>query len=317
MWAGEHETDLGVAAADALIAADRHSGMRTLPAFFTIHSTGPAAPGVRDELRTAGVPLLHGLRPALMAIWGAWSWQRWRQRTPLPAAGPPPPIDLPDRPVVLSERQSRDVLAGYGIPLVPCVPAQTEGDAADAAERLGYPVVVKADIEGVAHKAAAGLVVLGVVGEDAVRAAFRHVTARASDLAGAPVGALVQSTAAGVELICGMRRDPVFGPVIVLGVGGTLTEVVRAVATRPCPPSVEDLEEMFDECAVGRLIDAAGAGRAPVADVLAALARIALDQPRVLEIDVNPLFAAREGVAAADALVVVGDGELPRGKDGG
>src|SRR5207237_3911750 len=70
-------------------------------------------------------------------------------------------------------------------------------------------------------------------------------------------GALVQATARGVELLCGVRRDPLFGPVVLVGLGGALTEALADVAVRVCPVSPEDLEEMLDECSVGRLLAAA------------------------------------------------------------
>jgi hypothetical protein len=110
-----------------------------------------------------------------------------------------------------------------------------------------------------------------------------------------------------VEVICGMRHDPVFGPVVLLGVGGTLTEVVKDVSVRLVPPSKEDLQEMLDECAVGRLLERIGADAEPLRRTLAGLARLAAEQPEVREVDVNPIFVGRDGAAAADALVVLAD----------
>ena len=136
--------------------------------------------------------------------------------------------------------------------------AATAEEAVALAERLGYPVVMKADVPGVAHKSAAGIVAVGIAGPDAVRETFDRLVARA-DANGTPArGVLVESTASGVEVICGMRHDPVFGPVVLLGVGGTLTEVLKDVSVRLVPPSKEDLEEMLDDCAVGRLLGADG-----------------------------------------------------------
>jgi acetyltransferase len=108
-----------------------------------------------------------------------------------------------------------------------------------------------------------------------------------------------------VELICGMRRDPLFGPVVLIGLGGTFAEVLHEVAVRVCPVSPEDLLEMPDECAVGRLLDVAGAEREPLRETLAAISRLALEHPEIEELDVNPLFAGPGGVLAADALVVL------------
>lgn len=303
-WAGENETELGVAAVRALIEADaRRSGSR-LPVFFTIPSTGPAAEQVRKPLRAAGIPLLHGLRPAMVAIRRAWYWRQWQERTPVESPDPVP-LSFDEPGPVLSEAASRDVLASYGIPLVASERAASADEAVEAAARLGHPVVVKADAAGVSHKAAAGLVALGAADDGAVRAAFERVTMAARTGGLDARGVLVQATASGIELICGMRHDPAFGPVVLLGLGGTFTEVLRDVTVRCCPPSREDLAEMLDECAAGRLLRAASIDARPVTTVLAALSRLALDHPRVREVDVNPLFASRDGVVAADALVVL------------
>ena len=136
-----------------------------------------------------------------------------------------------------------------------------------------------------------GLVADGRRRPRAVSGAFDRLVARAAAERDPGRGVLVEATASGVEVICGMRRDPAFGPVVLLGVGGTLTEVLHDVAVRVAPASPEDLEEMPDECAVGRCCDAAGGGpRRAAADVVAALARLALDHPEIAEVDVNPLF---------------------------
>ena len=156
-----------------------------------------------------------------------------------------------------------------------------------------------------AHKAAAGLVIVGVSSPEAAGGTFDVLRGRAAGLAAKWRGVLVQATARGVELLCGMRRDPLFGPVVLVGLGGSLTEALHDVAVRGCPVSNEDLEEMLDECSVGRLLAAADAPAAPVHAVLQALSWLAVEQPEVEEVDVNPLFAGPEGVAAADALVVL------------
>ena len=196
------------------------------------------------------------------------------------------------------------MLEAYGILLVPSESVASADDAAAAAERIGFPVVMKADAPGVAHKAAAGLVAVGVASPLAARDAFDRLR-RAATAGATWRGALVQATARGVELLCGMRRDPLFGPVVLVGLGGALTEALADVAVRVCPMSPEDLEEMFDECSVGRLLAAADAPLEPVRAVLQALSWLAVEQTEIEEVDINPLFAGPDGVAAADALVVM------------
>jgi hypothetical protein len=105
-----------------------------------------------------------------------------------------------------------------------------------------------------------------------------------------------------------MRHDPVFGPVVLIGLGGTLTEVLKDVAVRLVPPSVEDLDEMLEECAVGRLLSRTGADASGLRATVAALARLAVEHPEIAEVDVNPMFVGRTGTAAADALVVLESG---------
>ncbi len=304
-WAGENELELGVAAGRSL--ADATAAGDTVPVFLTLHATGPAAEQIRTPLRAERVPLLHGLRPALVALAKAAWWRAWRPRSASAAGGATAaPITYFEDGPILSERASRQVLAAYGIPVVEGVVAPDEDAALAVADRIGYPVVMKADTLAVAHKAAAGMVVTGVIDADGVLAAFETLRARTGEAGLEFRGALIERTAAGVELICGMRRDHAFGPVVLLGVGGTLTEVLHDVAVRICPVAPEDLEEMVDESAVGKLLAARGVEPAPVLEVVAALARLGLERDEIEEVDVNPLFAGPDGVVAADALVVLG-----------
>ncbi len=306
-WAGQNEVELGLAAAKALILGT--AGSRAMPVFFTVHATGPAVESVRERLRAAGVPLLHGLRPALVAVRRAWYWQQWKPRSAVARGGGPTSLSIGEPGPILSERASRDVLASYGVPVVPGRVARTSAEAVDAAEALGFPVVMKADMPGMAHKLASGLLRTGVASRPDVGASFAALSARAASFGNAWDGLLVEATASGVELICGMRRDPLFGPVVLVGMGGSFAEILRDVAVRVCPPSREDLWEMLDECAAGRVLAAAGVDPGPVTEVIAALSCLALDHADIEEIDVNPLFAGRDGAVAADALVVVQRGE--------
>jgi acyl-CoA synthetase (NDP forming) len=323
-WAGANEVDLGVAASSALIAAveagvsvggdRRGSGERKFAAFITVNATGPAERSIRDLLRGARVPLMHGLRPALLAVARAAWWEAWPARTAVVsadagerAAAARSALDaFADEGRILSERASREVLAAYGVPLAAGRAVATAEEAGDAAARLGFPVVMKGDVAGVAHKAAAGLVVTGVASEEQARRTFRTLVDRSREAGADPRGALVQATATGVELICGMRRDPVFGPVVLLGAGGTLTEILRDVAVRVAPLAPEDLGEMLAGCAAGRLLAGSGGDPAELFSALRALSDLAVDLPEIQEVDVNPLFVSEAGTAAAaDALVVV------------
>ena len=152
----------------------------------------------------------------------------------------------------------------------------------------------------------AGLVRTGVISEAAARGAFDELIARAQAIGTPARGVLVQETATGVEVICGMRRDPQFGPIVLLGSGGVLTEALHDVACRVAPVAREDVDEMLDECAVGRLLRATGADPTALQGVLRALSDLAVDDPRIQEVDANPVFAGADGIVrAADALVVI------------
>jgi acetyltransferase len=304
-WMGADEIEFGESVVRSLIAAVKSSGM--FGVFFSLHGMGPAHPAVRDQLRAAGIPLLHGLRPSMVALRRAWYWNcYWRPRTPEGRAAPVamPPID--EAGPVLSERASRAVLAAYAIPLARGAAAAGAEEAVAVASLIGFPVVMKSDVPGIAHKAAAGLVRVGVLNAAEVRRTYRELVDRATANGQTARGALIQETARGIEVLCGMRRDPQFGPVVLLGVGGALTEVLHDVTCRVAPLSPEDLDELLDECAVGRLLRATGADPSALKGVLRALSRLALENDRIAEIDANPVIVDRDGtVRAADALVVL------------
>ncbi|MEW5723233.1 MAG: acetate--CoA ligase family protein [Thermodesulfobacteriota bacterium] len=208
----------------------------------------------------------------------------------------------------LSEYESKKVLAGYGLPVAREVLAGGEDEAAGAAEGLGWPVVLKACGPELMHKSEGGLIVLGLEDRDAVRAAYR----RLRDQAGAGAeGVLVQETVPGPrELLLGLHRDPQFGPVVVAGLGGVLTEILNDAAFRLAPLDEAEARDMLEELR-GRKIFKAFRGQAPadlgaVCRSLVGLGRLGLERPEVAEVDVNPLIIRPDGrVTAVDALVVL------------
>ncbi|MGH7277180.1 MAG: acetate--CoA ligase family protein, partial [Candidatus Rokuibacteriota bacterium] len=183
----------------------------------------------------------------------------------------------------------------------------TEDDAVAAAEQLGYPVVVKADAAGLAHRTEAGGVRLDVRDAAAVRVACYQLRARA----GAERFVVQEQVPAGVELLVGARRDESFGPVVAVGAGGILTEVIRDVSFRLAPLDEGEAQEMLRAGARARLLDGPrGLPRvdaAAVARTVDAVAALVIAEPHVLEIDVNPLIAAGSDVVAVDAVVIVGE----------
>ena len=212
-----------------------------------------------------------------------------------------------------SEAEAKRLLAAAGVPAVPeeaCADAEA---AVAAARRIGFPVVMKILSPDILHKSEIGGVLLGVADEAAVRAGFATLRARAAEHAPAAriEGVLVAKQVAGaVEMALGVLRDPVFGPVAMVGLGGVFIEVLKDVAFRRCP---------FDEAEAGRLVrslkgfplldGARGRPRADVAALAAALAALsrfaAAAGPRLLSAEVNPLLVLPEGEGAfaADAVV--------------
>jgi acyl-CoA synthetase (NDP forming)/GNAT superfamily N-acetyltransferase len=193
---------------------------------------------------------------------------------------------------------SRRLLEAYGIRLVREALANDPGAAATAATALGFPVVVKTAEPGV-HKTESGGVVLDLRDAAAVREAAARV--------GGAV--LVQSMTEGAELLAGVVRDPIFGPIVALGLGGVLAELVDAVSFRIAPLTDLDAAELVAARPVGRLV-AGFRGRPPLdetalLDLLHRLSALATDVPEVAELDLNPVLAGADGYVAVDRRVRV------------
>ena len=208
----------------------------------------------------------------------------------------------------LSERDSIELVARYGVPVVEerCV-ADPER-AVTAADELGYPVVVKLHGDAIAHKTERGLVRLGLADAAAVRAAAREVLAAAQPGDGA-VDLVVAPMVTGTrELIAGVHTDAQFGPCVMVGIGGVFTEALGDVAFRLVPLSGADADDMLDELGAQALLGPVrgepAVDRVAVRDVLLALSRLAVAERGVAAVDINPLIVTDDGMpVAVDALV--------------
>jgi len=200
--------------------------------------------------------------------------------------------------VWLDADESRRLLAAYRIPLAAGTVAETPDEAVAAAAAIEGPVAVKSALPG-AHKTETGGVVLGVQGATQVRAA-------AAGIGGA---VLVQPMLEGEELLAGVVQDPVFGPLVVLGIGGTRAELFGQVSLGLAPLTDQDAEDLMTKGAVGRL--AAGfRGRPPLdrsalLDLLLRLSALADECPQVAELDLNPVLASSSGCVAVDQRIRV------------
>jgi acetyl coenzyme A synthetase (ADP forming)-like protein len=201
----------------------------------------------------------------------------------------------------LDPEQTRRLLEAYGVPLVPERLADTKTAAVEAANELGFPVVLKTAAPG-AHKTEQGGIALDVADDAAVLEAAERI--------GPPF--LVQPfVRGGAELLAGAIQDPVFGPLVAFGPGGVLAELIGEAQFRLAPLTDRDAGELVRSGKAGRLV--AGFRGAPPADqhalvdLLLRLSRLAEELPEVVELDLNPVLALPDGCFAVDARVRVED----------
>ena len=209
---------------------------------------------------------------------------------------------------MLSESDSKQLLAGYGVAIAAERVVTNPTEAAAAATELGLPVVVKLSGATIAHKTERGLVRLGLGDAGAVEAAARELLAAARPEDG-EVSLLVAPMVHGNrELIAGALRDPQFGPIVMLGVGGILAEAVADVVFRPAPLDLTTAAEMIDDLGTQLLLGAfrgeAAVDRDALAATLVGIGRAIAERHEIAGIDVNPLIVTADGRAlAVDALV--------------
>jgi acetate---CoA ligase (ADP-forming) len=282
-----------------------------------------------------GMPMLRGATESFGAIAALAAWERrratrlergpWRSAWPALADDRTPwgrddTIDplaasaaaAKRRPIALPERESLERLAAAGVPVTSAQAIPASADAAENAWRAmgSRPVALKLDAVGLAHKTEAGGVVLGLNDEASIRAAIPALIA-AADRAGARLrGLLVEPMAApGVELIVGGRRDAVFGPAVLVGLGGILAEVFDDVAVMLAPVPEAEVREQLERLRGAAILRGVrgrpGADLDRLATLVAAVGRLLVDDPSIAEIDLNPVIASPDAAVAVDALVVL------------
>lgn len=224
----------------------------------------------------------------------------------LPASAQPPPDGS------VAEHEALALLSAAGLPVVEQRLAASADEAASHAAALGFPVVLKIASPDIAHKSDIGGVLLNMESDDAARAGFETLMRRGAEnapdarLDGVLVAPMVTG---GVETILGVQRDPVFGPVVMFGIGGVFVEVYRDVAFRVAPFGPAEARSMIDEVKGAALLRGAR-GRPPadidaLADALSRLSVYADTHRDTIEtIDINPFLALPEGGVAVDGLVV-------------
>jgi acyl-CoA synthetase (NDP forming) len=210
---------------------------------------------------------------------------------------------------MLHEVDAKDLLRGAGLPVIPTSLATNKAAAVEAARAYGYPVAVKVVSPEVVHKSDQGGVRLGVASDEAVMQVFGDLQAVVERIPGGAFdGVAVQPmAAAGVELVIGAHRDPQFGPVVMVGLGGIFVEVLGDIALRVAPLSLRDADSMLDELRGRPLLDGVrggrGVDRAALANMLCTLAELMVQESRIDSVDLNPVFGYPDGVLAVDARV--------------
>ncbi|HXP76221.1 MAG TPA: acetate--CoA ligase family protein [Stellaceae bacterium] len=295
------------ASVSALAEALRACGK---PALFVI-TPGSVATGVRTIIQEAGIARCDRLDDGMRLLEAYFGYQPHQSPGPVPEVLRAAPL-IPQS-GYLSEPEAKALLAGFGVRVTRERRVSSAAEAGMAADDIGYPVVLKGVSNTVVHKSDAGLVRLALGDRAAVEAAFTDVFSTLRSLDPAANACLVsEMVTGGLELILGAKRDPQFGPVVMVGAGGVLVELIKDVEVALAPLSAATAEGMLKRLRVWPLLRGfRGEPRRDIAAVVDALVKVgqlaAALEGRLLELDVNPLLVLREGegAVAADARAVL------------
>ena len=277
-------------------------------------SNVPAAidPDTAAALRAGGIPVLEGTRSGLLALKHLLDHDF---PDPGPDPGPPAPPAIPNR--ARRERWTRLITAGeahgarleellrdYGIAAARTLTADSDAGALAAAAEIGYPVVLKTDEPGIAHKSDAGGVVLGLGDPDALQAAYQDLAERLGRRV-----LVCETIPAGPELSLGLARDHELGPLLVVGAGGVLVELLADRAVALPPVSAGQAHRMLGTLRVARLLAGvrgqSAANLDAVVGAITGLSQLATELGHLFEaLDINPLICGPDRAVAVDALAV-------------
>jgi acetyl coenzyme A synthetase (ADP forming)-like protein len=302
--------------AEAIVAA-----ARTAPAkpVLAVLMGRDGLPQGRAELHQAGIPAYIFPESAARALAALNRYRDWIER-PQPDRSPLP-VDaargaaivqraVSERRAKLSEIEALELFAAYGIPTAPAALAKDASDAAARAAAIGFPLAMKIVSPDIVHKTDVGGVKLDVGSADEARAAFAEIIANVKRAApdAAITGVLLQKmVTGGRELIAGITRDPVFGPLVMFGLGGIFVEALRDVSFRVAPIGDLDAKDMIGEIRGAAMLQGMRGQQAVSApaliDALRRLSQLAVDLPAVEELDANPLLGFSDRCVAVDARV--------------
>lgn len=272
-----------------------------------------APQAARDQLSEAGICVIGATERSVDAISALVQYGQARTRYD----GKPPRLPAPkirqnsETAVAVPSLSAAKMLTDMHIPLVAAKLAINPGDARNIAKTLGFPVAVKIESPDILHKTEADGVRLGLMDGDEVEFAAREIlsAARAYNPDAKIEGLVIQSMAApATELVLGLRRDPVFGPVVMVGLGGIFVEILEDVAFGAAPISPPQAKLMLDGLQGRAILDGARGKPAVNMDALIKmigdLSEFALAHPDVVELDLNPVFADDKGVVAVDWMMM-------------
>jgi acyl-CoA synthetase (NDP forming) len=265
---------------------------------------GPAAERPRAVLREMNCPYFDSAEDLLAALRGMFDHYRIAAISDAPQRPAGLPATLP--PI----GDLSKLLAAYGIAVPQAIPCATLDQAVATASIIGFPVVLKGSVTGVTHKTELQAVKLGLKSAADVEVAWLDIAASvaAHDLMDAFTGCIVQEQVApGPELLLSIRRDPQFGPLLMVGAGGTLVELLHDVASAPAPVSYDTARRMVRSLRIVRLLDAWRGNPArdieAIVDAMVRLSWLAIDLGECLiDLEINPLIASAvgAGVRAVD-----------------
>ncbi|MGE4110653.1 MAG: acetate--CoA ligase family protein [Burkholderiales bacterium] len=268
-------------------------------------------------MREAGIPYLRSAEPAVDAaaaiIRYAEARRRWMADEPARKAITQPKLSLPAASGAVSSMEGQALLSHCGVATAMAKLATSADEAVNAAQALGYPVVLKIESPDILHKTEAKGVALNLADAEAVRAAYASLVANAKhyNAQARIAGVLVQAMAKGdVELVIGLKRDAAFGPVVMVGLGGVLIEVFRDVVFRAAPVTETEALRMLDELKCRVILDGVR-GKPPVnkralAQMISAVSLFGTAAgSRLSELDLNPVLAGADGVTAVDWLMML------------
>jgi acetate---CoA ligase (ADP-forming) subunit beta len=206
----------------------------------------------------------------------------------------------------LSEYESSLVIKSADVEVAPAALAKTRNEAGQMAEKLGYPVVMKGCSAELAHKTEAGMVKLNIGNSDEAVRVFDELMGKVKGLDGVLIQKMVTGSR---EFVIGLSRDPQFGPCVMFGLGGILTEALKDVTFRVAPLSKEDALEMIDEIKTKKILGefrgSPSVDREALAKALVGVGELGMKYDSIAEIDINPLIISGNKPVAVDALVVL------------